>query len=168
MPRMDVDLIWNQKAQTWIGFFERGSFKGHVLLRRPNSRMAANPFVGTWSEVSGITNRCIHIAQAADGSLAVWSDNLQSFYGMRYAKGIEPFKTTREFYGELGTGSLQQPDRIAVEVNAYSAICCPHSFTAKISADHQSLVAPFDTTRSTLWRRMPANSCLSWLSFGAH
>ena len=167
LPTINVDLVWNPESQTWSGLFERGSFREQVLLRRPASRSIKSPFVGTWFEQGGgMMNNCVHIAQQKDGTLVAWSDDIIIPGRVRYANGIQPTAQTREHYGEIAKAKLDAADQITVELRAYTAMCCPHPFTAKIAEDGTTLSGawqsgPNQAPRAAEWKRMPSNSCLA-------
>lgn len=173
LPNVNVDLIWHEDSQTWSGLFERNSFSEQVSLKRPTSEASGSPFVGTWSDKGGLMNNCVHISQDKNGALTAWSDDIQTPGQMRYANGIQPPTQTMERYGEIAKANMDAPDRIAVELRAYTAICCSHSFTAQLSADGQSLAGnwlagPNQAPRPVIWVRMPSTSCLSPPSSGTH
>jgi hypothetical protein len=173
LPKVNVDLIWHEDSQTWSGLFERGSFSEQVSLKRPTSEASGSPFVGTWSDKGGIMNNCMHISQDKNGALTAWSDDIQTPGQMRYANGIQPPTQTMERYGEIAKANIDAPDRITVELRAYTAMCCSHSFTAKLSADGQSLAGnwlagPNQVPRPVIWVRMPSNSCISSPSSETH
>jgi hypothetical protein len=119
----------------WSGLFERDSFHEHVSLKWPTSTALESRLVGTWSDKAGMMNNCLHISQEKDGALTAWSDDLQTPGRMRYANGTH----TMEDYGEIAKAKMDAPDQITVELRAYNAMCCSHPFTAKLSADGQSL-----------------------------
>jgi hypothetical protein len=176
LPAIDLNLIYDEKQQAWTGLFHRDSFSGDVTLRRPNadrSDAGGSPFVGTWSDKGGIMNNCIHISQDKNGALTAWSDDIQTPGQMRYANGIQPPTQTMEHYGEIAKVSMDAPDRLTVELRAYTAMCCSHPFTAKLSADGQSLAGnwlagPNQAPRPVIWVRMPSNSCISPPSSETH
>jgi len=101
LPRLRVDLRWEEKAATWSGAFARGEFQSDaVVLQRPAvaAGVTVNPFVGTWfyqseeakhprpartiySERPGLTamsttNQCLHVAEDGEGALSGWQDNI--------------------------------------------------------------------------------------------
>jgi hypothetical protein len=168
LPKANVDLIWHEESQTWSGLFERGSFREQVLLKRPTSTASKSPFVGTWSNNAGMMNNCLHISQDKDGALTAWSDDLQIPGRLHYANGIPPPTQTMEHYGEIAKAMMDAPDQITVELRAYTAMCCSHPFTAKLSTDRQSLVGSWAMPRPVIWVRMPSNSCISPPSSETH
>ncbi len=164
--KVNLDLIWHEESQMWSGLFERDSFHEHVSLKRPTSMASESPLVGTWSDKAGMMNNCLHISQEKDGALTAWSDDLQTPGRMRYANGIQPPTQTMEHYGEIAKAKMDAPDQITVELRAYTAMCCSHPFTAKLSADGQSLSGswlpgPNQAPRPVTWLRMPSDSCIS-------
>lgn len=73
---------------------------------------------------------------------------------------------TREHYGEIAKAKLDAPDQITVELRAYTAMCCPHSFTAKIAEDGMTFSGawpsgPNQAPRATEWEKMPGDSCIA-------
>jgi hypothetical protein len=110
-------------------------------------------------------NNCLHIAQQQDGTLTAWSDDIMVPGRVRYANGLRPPAQTRERYGEIAKVQLDAPDQITAELRAYTAMCCSHPFTTKISADGRMLLGvwpagPNQAPRAVEWDKMPGNSCL--------
>ena len=166
LPKVNVDLTWHEETQTWSGLFERSAFREQVLLQRPSSKALASPFVGTWSDTRGLMNNCLHIAQQQDGALAAWSDDIQAPGRVRYANGIQPPAQIQQHYGEIARAEVDAHGQIKVELRAYTALCCSHPLTAKLSADGQSLsgawlAGPNQAPRPVEWRRMPGISCFA-------
>ena len=166
LPTTDVELVWHPESQTWSGLFERGPFRKQVVLKRPVSKSTKSPFVGTWFEKGGgMMNNCVHIAQQQDGVLAAWSDDIMIPGRVRYANGIKPPAQTREHYGEIAKAKLDAPDQITVELRAYTAMCCSHSFTAKIAENGTTLSGawpsgPNQSPGVVEWEKMQGNSCI--------
>jgi hypothetical protein len=166
IPEIHVKLAWNDEANVWTGSFERGDFQARAIrLRRPAGTQK-NLFVGTWFDGARLGNNCLHIAQSRDGTLAAWSDDLQVPGRIRYANGIQPPEQVPEHYGAIAKVKLVSTDRIEVELNAYTAICCSLPFSATISSDANSLVGawlpgPMQTPRPVEWKRVPSKSCRS-------
>ncbi len=166
LPNVNVDLIWNEGSQTWSGLFERGSFSRRVSLTRPTSTTPESSLVGTWFDKDGSMNNCVHISQEKHGALTAWADDLQTPGRIRYTNGMQPPTQTTEHYGEIAKAKMDASDQITVELRAYTAMCCSHPFTAKLSADKQSLsgiwlAGPNQAPRPVKWLRMPSNSCIS-------
>jgi hypothetical protein len=89
---------------------------------------------------------------------------------VRYANGIQPPAQTREHYGEIAKAKLDAPDQITVELRAYTAMCCSHPFTAKISDNGMTLSGawpsgPNQAPRVAEWGEMQGNSCLAKSDF---
>jgi hypothetical protein len=173
IPNVNVDLIWHEESQTWSGLFERAAFHKHVLLKRPASAAgtSASPFIGTWMDPRAMMNNCLHIAQQPDGALTAWSDDLQTPGRMRYANGIKPPLQTFEHYGEVAKATVDKSGQITVELRAYSPACCSHSFTARLSADGQSLSGvwaegPNQSSRAAEWKKIPGLSCVAGDNLG--
>jgi hypothetical protein len=171
LPTTNVDLVWHPESQTWSGLFERGPFHEQVLLRRPASKTSTSPFVGTWFEKGGgMMNNCVHITQQQDGALAAWSDDIMIPGRVRYANDIQPPAQTREHYGEIAKAKLDAPDQITVELRAYTAMCCSHPFTARISENGMTLSGawpsgPNQAPRVAEWEKVQGNSCLAKSDF---
>lgn len=167
LPTTNLDLIWHPNSEMWSGLFERGQFRKQVALRRPTSKTTQSPFVGTWFEKGGgMMNNCVHITQQQDGGLAAWSDDIMIPRRVRYANGIQPPAQTREHYGEIAKAKMDAPDQITVELRAYTAMCCPHPFTAKITVDGLTLMGawpsgPNQAPRESEWKKMQGNSCVA-------
>ena len=141
-----------------------GWFRGQVLLNRPTPPAVKSPLVGTWFE-KDLGSRCLHISQAKDGALAAWSDDLEIPGRMRYANGIQPPTKTIERYGEIATVKMDEADQATIELGAYRAICCSQPFTAKVSADGQSMSGSWlsgmnRTVRPPNWVKVAGNSCI--------
>jgi hypothetical protein len=163
---VNLDLVWHEQSQTWNGLFESGAFRGQVSLQRPASKSSVSPFAGAWSRTHAMMNNCLHIAQQQDSSLTAWSDDLQALGRVRYANGIQPPAQTREQYGEIAKAKLDASGQITVELRAYTAGCCSHSFTARLSPDGQLLsgswlTGPNQDPSEVEWKKMPGISCVT-------
>jgi hypothetical protein len=164
-PEVHVDLAWNDAARVWTGTFERAAFRNQAItLKRPTGPQN-NLFVGTWFEPDGLMNNCLHIAQAEDGTFTGWSDDIQVPGRIRYANGLQAPQRAMEHYGEIAKVNVAEPNRIQVELRAYTPICCSHPFTASISRDGNSLVGDWPAAanqaqRSARWVRVHGNSCI--------
>jgi hypothetical protein len=164
IPTVNIKLIWHERSQMWSGLFELGAFRGQVLLKRPIPPAERSPLVGTWFE-KDLGSRCLHISQAKDGAFAAWSDDLQIPGRMRYANGLQPPAKTIERYGELAAVKMDSSDQVMIELGAYSAMCCSQPFTAKVSADGQSLSGSWlpganRAVRPANWVKVAGNSCI--------
>lgn len=133
LPEVHVDLTWSDAGKVWIGAFERSPFQNRAITLRRPAGVQKSPFAGTWSEGKGLMNNCVHIAQAEDGTFTGWGDDIQIPGLMRYANGLRPPERTMEHYGEIAKVRVSTPERIEVELRAYTPMCCSHSFTASIS-----------------------------------
>jgi hypothetical protein len=165
LPKVDVDLMWNETGHVWNGHFEHGEFSRQVTLKRPEN-IHSSPLVGTWFDSKGLMNNCVHVAQQSDGGFTAWSDDVSIPGRMRYASGIQPPPHSRERYGEIAKARAIPPGQILVELRAYTSTCCSHPFTATISSDGSTLVGnwpsgPNQASRSVEWKKMPDDSCLA-------
>jgi hypothetical protein len=163
---VNLDLVWHEQSQTWSGLFERGAFRGQVSLKRPASKSSVSPFAGTWSRTHAMMNTCLHIAQQQDGSLTAWSDDLQALGRVRYANGIQPPAQMLEHYGEIAKAKVDASGQITVELRAYTAKCCSHSFTARLSPDGQLLSGNWlaglnQNPTAVEWKKAPGISCVN-------
>lgn len=165
-PEVHVDLAWNNVARVWTGNFERAAFRNQVItLKRPTGRQN-NLFVGTWFEPAGLMNNCLHIAQAEDGTFTGWSDDIQVPGRMRYANGLQAPQRAMQRYGEIAKVNVTEPNRIQVELRAYTPACCPHPFSASISREGNSLVGEWPAAsnqaqRPARWIRVQGDSCIA-------
>ena len=46
IPGMDVDLVWHPDTESWSGRFERGQFRGNVVLTRSTAGAKVSPSLG--------------------------------------------------------------------------------------------------------------------------
>jgi hypothetical protein len=166
LPEIHIDLGRDKEGQTWTGSFERADFHNQTItLRRPVGP-SIRPFAGTWFAGNQLMNNCLHIAQAQDGSWTGWSDDIQIPGRIRYANGIRPPERVMEHYGEVAKVKVTEPDRIEVELRAYTPICCSHPFTAAISRDENSLIGDWlprlnQVAQLVRWTRVQGDSCIT-------
>jgi hypothetical protein len=170
LPSVHVDLAWNAAARVWTGAFERGAFRNEALVLKRPTGPYNSLFVGTWFESNSLMNNCLHIAEAQDGTFTGWGDDIQIPGRISYANGLRPPERAMEHYGEIAKVKITEPDRIEVELRAYTPICCSHPFTATISHDGNSLlvewpVGPKQAPRSAKWIRVQGDSCISATSY---
>jgi hypothetical protein len=163
LPRINVDLVWDEKAATWTGHFERGAFHDNVVLRRPTAATTSS-FEGTWSDSADLMNNCLHIASQSDGSLTGWGDDITIPGRMRYANGIQPPANTREHYGEIARVTTGPARQITVDMRAFTSGCCSHPFVAHLSGDGLALQGAWlaganQVQRSVQWSKRNGNSC---------
>ena len=160
-------MAYDRKTQMWTGQFQRGSFSGHVILRRPASapETKPSPFVGTWSSGGLEANGCVHILQGANGELIGWSDDIQLTGLFRYAKGLKPPEYTIEQYGILA--GVEQVNRytVSIEFQADTPMCCSHTFFGAISYDGSTLAVRWpegvnQAPRNASWKKMLHDSCI--------
>ncbi len=165
LPAAHIDLAWNPSARVWTGSYEHAEFRNKAITLRRPAASKANLFVGTWFDGQGLMNNCLHIAHAQDGTYTGWADDILIPGHLRYANGLRPPERQREHYGQIAKVNLTAPNRVEVELRAYTAICCSHPFTAAISADGNALVGdwpagPNQSPRPAQWTRMPGGSCI--------
>ncbi len=105
-------------------------------------------------------NNCLHIAQAQDGTLTGWADDIQVPGRMHYANGLRPPERIVENYGEIAKVSARGLARIEVELRAYIAMCCSHRFAATLSSDGSSLIGewPAGTQSNTATGQVGASA----------
>ena len=161
----EISLSWDETNEQWDGHFERGEFSRQVTLKRP-IHAGVSSFVGTWFDSKGLMNNCVHVAQQSDGGFTAWSDDVLAPGRLRYANGIQPPNQSREHYGEIAEAKVNASGEIAVELRAYTAMCCSHMFVAHISSDGHTLTGswssgPNQNLRPIEWKRMQTNSCLA-------
>ena len=166
LPEVHVDLAWNRAAQSWTGIFRRASFRNEAITLTRSQNAHKNPFVGTWFERNALMNNCLHIYEAEDGTLTGWSDDIQIPGRTHYVNGLRPPERAMEHYGEIAKVKVSEPHRIDVELRAYTAMCCSHTFSAVISGDGESLVGnwpagPNQASRPAIWTRVEGESCIS-------
>jgi hypothetical protein len=159
-PGTNVDLVWNADTDSWSGRFARGQFRSDVVLKRPMAAKTKSPFAGTWLSGGGGMNNCLHIAGQEGSTLTAWADDIQV---PRRSESVRPL--TLERYGEIAKVQFAPPNWITVELRAYTAGCCPHTFTAKVSPDGQRLSGdwhegPNQSVGPTLWKKVPGESCV--------
>lgn len=165
LPEVHVDLAWDNATRIWIGSFERATFRNQAITLKRPTQPQTNLFVGTWFERTGLMNNCLHIVQAQDGTFTGWGDDILIPGQMRYANGLRPPERAMLHYGEIAKVKVSEPDRIEVELRAYTPMCCSHPFSAVISRDGKSLVGnwppgPNQASRPAIWARMEGESCI--------
>jgi hypothetical protein len=161
----ELDLTFDPASETWSGLFGRGTFSRFVTLRRsakvlPNGKRA---LVGTWASTEKVTRSCFHVIQLWDGSLAGWSDDLQTPGVLRYANGLRPPSFTSEHYGNLLRVIDLDNQRFSIEFAAYAAICCSRTVIATV-VGHDALSGNWQpgfkqAGEKPLWKRLRGNSC---------
>jgi len=164
LPEVHVDLAWNKSTHAWTGSFERAASRNQAITLKRPTRPQTSPFVGTWFERHGLMNNCLHIAQAQDGTFTGWADDIQISGRLRYANGLRPPERALLHYGQIAKVKVSQPNRIEVELRAYTPMCCSHPFSASISRDRKSLVGNWPVALNqasgpAMWTRV--ESCIS-------
>ena len=165
LPEIHVSLTWTSASMSWTGTFQRGSFKGNAVTLKHPVGPDKSPLPGTWISDDGSAIKCLHIAEAQDGTYTGWSDSIQVPGRLRYAKGIQPAERTFEQYGDIARVKVTEPDRVQVELGAYTAMCCPHPFVATLSRDGRYLASEWpagqnQSSHQTRWTRVQGNSCI--------
>lgn len=166
-PPIDLDLLRNSDG-SWTGRFHRGTFDSMVTLRRPaGTDSAGGNIVGTWLE-DGSSNfpSCIHIAKQSATEYVGWSDALQILGGPGVGGSLPRPEKALERYGELAKVTVQNGDKVSLELYAYNPICCPHTFVGTLTAEGtviQGAWAPGtnQAPHDARWRKMPGDSCIS-------
>lgn len=165
LPEVHVALTWNNTTLSWTGTFQRGSFKDNAITLKHPVGPGKSRVPGTWMMDAGPAIECLHIAEAQDGTYTGWSDSIQIPERFRYANGIQPPERAFEEYGDIAKVKVTEPDRVQVELGAYTAMCCPHPFVATLSRDGRFLASewpagPNQTSHLARWTRVQGNSCI--------
>ena len=167
MPDLAIDLnmTYDNKEETWRGWFHRGAFARPVVLRRPHIEpgIRKSRLVGVWLEGQPAPGICLHVVQQSDGHLAGWYDQLSLPGLYRYAPGIVPLPWTPEYFG--GQAIVSEPGLgvLHFEVGPYSAGCCSASFVGKLSGSGERLTGGWDggnVPGTHQWRRLYGGSCV--------
>ena len=166
-PSVDLELVHQPDNDCWQGRFHRGSFDSIVNLCRPTPGPQAqvSPLVGTWSEGSELGSACLHIAQTGIMTFTGWSDSLeipgQTIYGANYPgpHGL------LEGYGDLAKVHLAADGTVSLELNAYSMMCCSHTFIGHFAADGKTIEEDFNpglnqTSKARTWIKRTGNTCV--------
>lgn len=165
-PSIDLDLMHNMDG-SWTGRFHRGAFDSKVTLRRPNSdNTGQGKIVGTWLESKSPASSCVHIGQQSATEYMGWSDALQTQGGMRIANSIPRPAEAIERYGELMKVNVQNGDKVSLELGAYNAICCSHTFVGTLTANNRLLEGAWppganQSPHLSTWKKMPGDSCIA-------
>jgi hypothetical protein len=152
-----VDLILNPASGTWTGRYHRGSVDHDVVLTRPSRERedAPSPFVGTWIS-STLMNNCLHIAQAENGALVGWSDDLITPGKIRWANGIQPPSKTPEQFGSIALITTSSARSLVIELKALSAGCCSIISGGQLTEDSRTL----RLNGRAAWTRIRGYSCI--------
>jgi hypothetical protein len=109
-------------------------------------------------------NNCLHIAQAEDGALVAWSDDLMAPGTMRYAKGLHPPDETLEQFGSFAQIATPSARSVVIELKAFSAIgrsVVTGGVLTKDGSSIQTGPAPSGSaTSDPAWTRVRENSCV--------
>ncbi|HEY0263411.1 MAG TPA: hypothetical protein VGC07_02705 [Granulicella sp.] len=162
---IDLDLLYDPIHNTWTGLFHKDEFSGQVRLRRPRVAYGkTSPWVGTWVHVQSPVDRCLHIAQAEDGSLQGWTDVLQAPGQWRYANNVKPPAESWERYGDM---VKVRPEEAGIQIGfgEMSGGCCPSTYTGRLSADGSRIEGSSDLRAggqfliTGSWTRSKEDSC---------
>jgi hypothetical protein len=170
LPAVHADLWWDEVAATWSGVLQYKGSQGQVVLRRPAAHSTNNPFVGTWiSNQRGPSDNCLHIAEESDGKLNGWVDHIPDPSGIFVPRNRPAPMPMMTSYGHMAKVQVTGNDQVALELNAYTGICCPIAFTGKISADGKSLEGSVSggsltsldgpSAQPMTWSRVAGDSC---------
>lgn len=156
-PSIDLDL--KNVGNTWIGRFHRGDFDAQVELRRPGAT------VDTWIADSPLARSCVHIPSSTAPEFNGWSDNIPTLGHVRFANNIPRPSTTPAIYGDLLKVRHLGNDKVSIEFNAYSGICCSRLFVGTVTPDGMFLkgswtAGPNQSPRPGSFRKAPPYSCL--------
>lgn len=154
-----VDLELTRVNDTWKGRFHRGDFDAQVELRRPESN------IDTWIADSPIARSCVHVPNSTAPEFNGWSDNVPTLGHVHFANNIPRPSTTPATYGDLVKIRHLDENKISIEFNAYSAICCPRFFVGSLTPDGIQLsgswtAGPNQSPQLGSFRRAPPYSCL--------
>lgn len=161
----DLDLK-RMAGDKWRGRFHRKGFDAKVTLVRPGSVDGTKKLwlAGTWRLVQEPRETCLHVAQTYRGGLIGWSDSLLTLGGARFGPNVTKPTYSLEHYGEVAR--IRAVDnKVSIELNANTAVCCSHLFTAAPAQNGTTMLAnweagPNQTARKTKWKKMPGNSCI--------
>lgn len=158
VPSIDLDLT--RLNDTWKGRFHRGDFDAQVELRRPAAT------VDTWIDDSPMGRSCIHIPRSTAPEFNGWSDNIPTFGNVRYANNLARPSTANATYGDLLKIRHLANNQMSIEFNAYSGICCSHSFVGTLSSDGTVLsgswpAGPNRAPHLGSFRKASPDSCVS-------
>jgi hypothetical protein len=167
----DLDLR-RIPGDKWTGRFHRGDFDAVVTLARPTLQTDSDQpsstqpwFVGSWSTSSAAGITCLHIAQQSPTAFIAWSDTLLAWGSVRFAPQVPKPPYSWEHYGDLVKIHSTQSGNPSIELGAYSALCCSHTFHAT-PADHGETMkadwpaGPNQSPHKSRWTKMPGNTCI--------
>ncbi len=170
-PNYDLDLR-RVPGDGWSGRFHREGFDSTVTLRRPGSEIESGQswIVGTWRSGWMSTNMdtftCLHVFEPAPGVFVGWSDSLNTMASTHATSDLNlpPYATER--YGQLVKVSVSDAGGASIVLNAHNAVCCPHPFQARSSADKNLMIADGQADLNHLahqsyWAKVPGDSCLA-------
>jgi hypothetical protein len=156
-PSVDLDL--KRVGDIWKGRLHRGDFDARVELRRPAAH------IDTWIADSPMARSCVHIPNSTAPEFNGWSDSIPTLGYARYANNIPRPATAAATYGDLVKIRHLDNNRISIEFNAYSGICCSRTFVGTATPDGMLLKGswvsgPNQSPRAGSFKKAPPNSCL--------
>lgn len=156
-PSVDLDLT--RVGDTWKGRFHRGDFDAQVELRRPAVS------VDTWIADSPMARACVHVPNSTAPEFNGWPDNVPTLGHVRFANNIPRPSTTPATYGDLVKIRHLDDNKISIEFNAYSGICCSRLFVGTLTPDGLLLTgswtaSPNQAPHTGSFRKAPPYSCL--------
>lgn len=160
-PQFDLDLV-RTRSGGWRGRFHRKQFDARVTLKRPAPpKGSAQPwFIGTWRTGDAAHQTCLQIAEQAPGVFTGWSDTLLAWGSARFAPHLKRPEYSLESYGDLAKVQASENGLVSVELNAYTAMCCSHAFTARPTANGTIMQADWRSPHASVWTKMPGDSCI--------
>jgi hypothetical protein len=165
-PGYDLDLQ-RIPGDKWTGRFHREGFDSIVTLARPMPQTTSKGpwFLGTWRNTNGSQTTCLHIAEASPPAFLAWSDTLSTLGVARFAPQLAKPPYSWEHYGDLAKIQLAG-NNLSIELGAYNATCCSHSFVATSADNGKAMKAysPADPNQSphkSRWTKMPGDSCVT-------
>jgi hypothetical protein len=164
-PDYDLDLR-RISGDRWSGRFHRQDFDANITLVRPSQDDPGQPwFIGVWLARRGLETTCLHIAQASPGSFLSWSDTLNAWGAARVGQQTARPPYAWQRYGDLVGITPAAKNSVWIELNAGSAICCPHRFLATpagrkgMNADWPA--GPNQSAHKSRWTRTPGSTCIA-------
>jgi hypothetical protein len=166
LEQLDLDLL-RTTGDEWSGRVHRMDFNAHVTLIRPGSDNSVGKawFVGTWASDGSSDLNCLHIVEPVPGQFAGWSDTLQLMGLVHFAPNVSKPAYALEHYGELAKVRLTENGNAAVELYAYTGMCCPHPFVGSPADDGAVMNAdwpdgPNQAPHKSEWRKVDGDSCI--------
>ena len=166
-PEFDMDLL-HIAGNRWSGPVHWREFDSEVVLSRPGygSKVKKAGFVGSWLSTNGPGQSCLHILQSDSGEFVAWSDSFSTWGRARFAPRIAKPPYSLEIYGTLDKAQSSEKDVIDVDLDAFTAICCSHSFVATAAENGTVMKAtwpagPSQARHRSEWKTMPNDTCIA-------